>query len=78
MAEKDEDDGLRLIGKMRLCKLLGVSESTIDRWVRSDPAFPQPRRLGPGAIRWVWREVMDYIDRLPRADYDDHSFDPNA
>lgn len=71
------DSGTLLIPKLQLCQLLSVSEATVDRWLRTDPSFPQPRRLGPGTIRWRRDEVMAFIRDLPRVEYDDHAFDPN-
>lgn len=62
-----------------LCKLLQVSRSTIERLVRSEPLFPQPRRFGRGRlIRFVESEVQEYLTGLPTVEYSDHGFDPNA
>ncbi|MDG3039793.1 helix-turn-helix transcriptional regulator [Roseicyclus marinus] len=70
---------VRLITAEELRKLLGISRSTLDRAIRSDPAFPQPRRLSSGRlIRFVHAEVLDYISGLPCAEYSDHAFDPNS
>lgn len=69
---------LCLMVKRDVCKVFAVSEATIDRWLRSDPDFPQPRRFGPNSIRWIKSEVMAYMLSLPRIAYDDHAFDPNA
>lgn len=65
---------LRLVSKHELCTLLSASESSIDRWLRSDPSFPQPRRLGPGAIRWRLDEVHTFIRDMRAVEYDDHAF----
>lgn len=66
----------RLITKRDLCTLLSASEASIDRWLRTDPSFPQPRRLGPGSIRWILAEVSAFIATLHPVEYDDHAFDP--
>lgn len=68
----------QLIRKDQLSRILSISDSTIDRRVRSDPDFPQPRVLGPGTLRWVKKEVVAYINGLKCAEYEDHAFDPNA
>ncbi|MCQ0971787.1 AlpA family phage regulatory protein [Paracoccus sp. TK19116] len=67
-------DDLRLINKNELCKILSASEASVDRWLRSDPSFPQPRRLGPGSIRWVRGEVTGFIKQLAKVEYADHAF----
>lgn len=61
-----------------VCALLQVSKSTVERMIRSEPAFPQPRRLKKSRlIRFLADEVQAYLAGLPRAEYDDHAFDPN-
>lgn len=67
---------VRLITKTELCRCLAASEASIDRWLRSDPSFPQPRRLGPGSIRWVEDEVARFIRELAHVPYEDRGFDP--
>lgn len=67
---------ISLITKMDFCRMLSVSEASIDRWLRTDPDFPQPRRLGPNSIRWIRQEVNVFITRLTPVAYDDHAFDP--
>lgn len=69
---------VRLITKTELCRRLAASEASVDRWLRSDPSFPQPRRLGPGSIRWVEEEVVRFIWQLAHVAYEDHGFDPNG
>lgn len=68
----------RLLRKEDVARILGVSRSTIDRWVRDDPSFPQPRKLGQSAARYISDEILAYIADLPRIEYPDHGFDPNA
>lgn len=86
MAEEEEEDmkkapgpdkNLRLIDKRTLCAKLCTSEASVVRWIRSNPAFPQPRRLGPGSVHWVLSEVEAFIEGLARAEYVDHAFAPN-
>lgn len=65
---------VRLITKTDLCGRLQTSEASVDRWLRTDPHFPQPVGLGPNSIRWRLNEVTAYIRALPRVEYDDHAF----
>lgn len=69
---------LRFLSERKVCDLLAISRSTLNRRVRTDPEFPQPRRVGARTIRWIEAEVRDYISERPRAEYDDHAFDPNS
>jgi predicted DNA-binding transcriptional regulator AlpA len=67
-----------LLTHHEVCCMLSISRSTLNRWVREDPEFPQARRCGGRTIRWVAAELRAYIDSRPRVAYDDHAFDPNA
>ena len=66
-----------LLTKQQLGKILSVSRATIDRWVRENPDFPQPRRITAQTIRWRMSDVARFIAGLPRVEYEDHAFDPN-
>jgi predicted DNA-binding transcriptional regulator AlpA len=49
-----------------LMRLFDVTRSTIDRWCRENPAFPQKRKLGtPGrghcSTRFLVSEVASYV-----------------
>ena len=78
MRKKDTPcEDFQLISKAELCEWLSVSEASIDRWIRSNPLFPQPLQLGPNSIRWFGREGIAYICSLPRIEYDDHAFSPD-
>ena len=78
MRKKHPAADVRLITKAELCRRLAASEASVDRWLRSDPSFPQPRRLGPGSIRWVEEEVVRFIFELTHVAYEDHGFDPTG
>jgi predicted DNA-binding transcriptional regulator AlpA len=47
----------RLINITRVCEILGVSPSTIHRWVRNRTDFPRPFRLSRGCTRWSEAEI---------------------
>ena len=53
-----------LIGIGDLCKQIGVSRTTIYRWMH-DNAFPSPVRISPGAIRWRSEDVEQWRSSLP-------------
>jgi len=53
-----------LIGIGDLCKQIGVSRTTIYRWMQ-DNAFPRPVRISPGAIRWRSEDVEQWRSSLP-------------
>lgn len=67
----------RLIKRDEVCLRLQISRATLSRRMKSDPGFPQARRLGT-SVRWVEAEVEAYIAGLRRVEYPDHAFDPNA
>ena len=46
-----------------LAQHLSVSESTVENWVRQG-FLPPPRKVG-GKRLWLWREVMEWLERSP-------------
>jgi len=40
-----------------------VDRATIWRWVRNDPEFPKPVRVGPNMVRWIESEIDEYFAR---------------
>lgn len=68
----------RLLTQSTVCDMLCISRSTLSRWTRQFPEFPQPRKLSGGSVRWIESEIEDFIESRPRAVYEDHGFDPNA
>lgn len=78
MQQKHPAADVRLITKTELCRRLAASEASIDRWLRSDPSFPQARRLAAGSIRWVEEDVVRFILELKHVAYEDHGFDPTG
>lgn len=68
----------KLLPQHEVCRLIGISRSTLNRWVREDPEFPQPQRYGTSTVRWRADEVAAYISSRPRIEYPDHGFDPNS
>ena len=46
---------------------LGVTRSTLYRWMRDGEGFPEPIQLGPRAVRWRESEVEAFLAARPRA-----------
>ena len=67
---------LQLLRKTDVCQMLSVSEASVDRWMRTDPSFPQARRIAPGTIRWKRSEICRFVQSLPIVAYEDHAFNP--
>ena len=47
-------------------KICGLARSTIYRLMRQGD-FPEPRRLGPRAVRWPAAEIEIWLAERPRA-----------
>ena len=50
----------RILRPREAAKMIGVTRSTLSRW-RDDGKFPDPIRLGPGAIGWRDTTVEEWI-----------------
>ena len=61
MSERD-----RLLPRNAVEERLGITTSTLYRWMRGD-GFPAPRRLGSRCVRWSEFEIEDWIAARPRA-----------
>lgn len=57
----------RLLSVREVCRIVGVSLTTIWRWER-EGRFPARRKVGPNRVAWRWDEVAAWLDRLPVAD----------
>jgi prophage regulatory protein len=47
-------------GVKRVARRYDVSPPTIWRWVREDPKFPKPVRIGKRSSRWNRRTLEEY------------------
>ena len=54
----------RLMKEREVCELLGISKSTLWRWV-AVKRFPAPVRIGPRAVRWRQSEILAWMSSLP-------------
>ena len=62
---------LQLIDRWEVVRMLGISESTLERMQVREEKFPLPRRLGSRPVRWLRHEVEHYIRSLEVVDYFD-------
>jgi len=53
-------DDNRLVKKPELQKLLGVSRSTLGRWVKAGK-FPPPTLIQNGRSRWRFKDVHEWL-----------------
>lgn len=60
---------LQLIDRWEVIRMLGISESTLERMQVREEHFPLPRRLGSRTVRWLKHEVEHYIRTLETVDY---------
>ncbi|PWR01299.1 AlpA family phage regulatory protein [Meridianimarinicoccus roseus] len=57
----------RLLTRKQVSEVLGVSESSIERWCREREDFPLPRHLAGRSVRWLLSEVHQFLATLPVA-----------
>ncbi|HCG7081651.1 TPA: AlpA family phage regulatory protein [Vibrio parahaemolyticus] len=55
----------RLLHEKELLIIIGVSRSTIDRWIKAG-IFPCAIQLSPSRKAWLGDEVKEWIDSRPR------------
>lgn len=51
----------------QLAARYGVHRSTIWRWVKNDPAFPQPVQLSIGCTRWKNSDIECWEEQRMKA-----------
>lgn len=56
----------RIVRLPEVERMTGLAKTTIHRWYR-DGRFPRPLRLGPKSIGWRRKEILEWLDSLPRA-----------
>ena len=62
------ENGEKILREAEVLKMLGISRSTLKRWVKSGD-FPRPFRLGPPGSRvmgWVYKEIANWLKDRPR------------
>jgi len=51
----------RFIRSKELTKITGLSLSTLWR-LENESQFPQRRQLSPGAVGWLWSEILEWLE----------------
>jgi len=59
---------MRLLDIVAVVVMTGLSESTVFCRVRAG-VLPPPRKIGPGAVRWIESKPVEAINRLPVANW---------
>ena len=59
-----DDD--RMSRREEVEEFVGLSSSAIYRMMRRNE-FPLPVKIGPKAVRWKKSELVEFLDRCPRA-----------
>ena len=62
MLAKVQAAQIRAIRLPTVCEVLSASKSSVWRWVREDPSFPKPFKLGPQLTVWDEMEVLHWLD----------------
>ncbi len=55
----------RIIRKKELALILGISEATVYRWIKSE-GLPEPIKLGSNSVGWKLSEVQAWLDSRAR------------
>ena len=56
-----------MLTRQQLAERLNISTATLARWIRSNPDFPPPVRIGGPNAKPLWPEtVLDEIARVSR------------
>lgn len=67
-----------ILRRSALCRQLGVSRGTIDVWLKSDPTFPAPIRLGAKIAAWRSADILQWIDSRPTVGAPDDPYDAKS
>lgn len=51
-----------LVRVFELSQMFSVSRSTIWRWVKEKPGFPQPKKISQGVTVWFSEEVQGWLN----------------
>jgi prophage regulatory protein len=52
---------IRILRRRQLEARLAIGRSTIYDWLRSDPTFPRPVKIGARAVGWVESEINAWL-----------------
>ncbi len=51
---------LKYVNIKQVAERYGVDTSTVWRWRKAKPEFPQPHRFGPQTLRWSLADLDTY------------------
>lgn len=54
--------GLQLLRAADLCKILGISNTTLWRWRKAE-IIPEPISLGPRVIGWRLNDINSWLEQ---------------
>lgn len=53
-----------LLMPAQVCDRLSISDATLRRYVKNNPAFPRKVKLGPRRVAYVAAEIESYIETM--------------
>jgi prophage regulatory protein len=56
-----------MVARDKAAAALGISERTFETLV-AQGKLPAPRKISPGRVGWLWRELVQAADALPVSD----------
>lgn len=58
-----EQSNYRILRRRQLEARLGVGRSTLYDWLKADPTFPKPIKLGKKAVGWLEHEIEAWVNQ---------------
>jgi prophage regulatory protein len=58
---------VRILRIADVCEIVGICRASIYNWMKTDPAFPKPVRIGTRNIGFRSDEVAAYVESRPKA-----------
>jgi len=54
---------MKLLNPATICKMLGISRTTLWRTAKNDPSFPKKRYISANRVGFVESEIHDWIEK---------------
>jgi len=54
---------MKLLNPTNVCKILGISRTTLWRTLKKDPSFPKKRYISANRVGFVESEIYDWIEK---------------
>lgn len=48
-------------------KRIGIGRATLYRWLKEDPTFPRPVKIGSHSVGWIEAEINSWLEARIRA-----------